>query len=92
MDSAQKERYTKLEKLAQELLDNMGNSTIYHDTVEDVDLEVDESGYCLTLQGDFVRDMLRYLACTDETNPRYGKFTIMLDDFSRGKLTTDLTA
>jgi hypothetical protein len=80
MNSEQQKRFTALETLSKEILENMPPQIVggYRDYIEGVDIEADESGYFLVIEGDFTRECLRYQVNTDEDSPNYNKMTFKI--------------
>jgi len=48
------------------------------DLIEDIDLDFDEGGAYLTLEGDFVYSMLKYLVNNDESDKSFNQITLKL--------------
>jgi hypothetical protein len=87
MDAAQEERYRKLESLCNEILGNMSVSEFgYRDMIEEVTFDYDETGIFMTFEGDFVRECLRYLRNSDESDRNYNKMTFKISRSDVGSI------
>jgi len=90
------ETWEEFEKIAKERLEAIQsyyrekNWSISSDLVEDLNVDYDEGAVYLTLEGDLVISMLKYLTDTDDKSPSYNKFTVRLDGYSYDKLRNEI--
>jgi hypothetical protein len=66
------------------------NWTQVPDTIEDISLDWDEGGLYMTIEGDFVYSMLKYLINNDEKDGMYNKITLKVDGYCVDKMKKEL--
>jgi hypothetical protein len=76
LEDAAQERINSIEKGYKER-----NWALTTDTVEDISFDWDEDGLRVTLEGDFVYSMLKYLVTNEEDDPMYNKIILKLDGY-----------